>query len=103
MDASLINKIDDIYTSYNIYKAIFITNIEKINSLFHQLNEKDYPICTKEKVQQFNANQYRILLLDLPSYNEIKTIIDNTNVTTIINIGVFDQIDNIPNVNQIFL
>lgn len=103
MDASLINKIDDIYTSYNIYKAIFITNIENIDSLFYQLNKKDYPICKKEKVHQFNANQYRILLLDLQSYDQIKIIIDNTNVTTIINIGVFDQIDNIPNVNQIFL
>lgn len=103
MDDNLMLKIDNIYTSYNIYKAIFITRKDNIDFLYDELNKKDYPVCKANDVYQFNSYNYRILLLDFDTYYDIKDNIDNTNITTVIYIGVFDQIDDILNIDQIFL
>tara|TARA_Y100000994_G_C15578299_1_gene395437 strand:+ start:324 stop:635 length:312 start_codon:yes stop_codon:yes gene_type:complete len=103
MDHNLMTKIDDIYTSYNIYKSIFITKIEYLEHIFKELNNKDYPVCKQENIYEYNQNNYRILLIDLDSYHNIKQDINIENITTVIYIGVFDQIDDIQNINQIFL
>ena len=103
MDHNLMTKIDNIYTSYNIYKSIFITKIEYLDYVFNELNKKDYPVCKQENIYEYNQNNYRILLIDLDSYHKIKHVINIENITTVIYIGVFDQIDDIQNINQIFL
>lgn len=103
MDDTLMTKIDDIYTSHNIYKAIFITNTINIDILYNELDAKDYPVCKEKDVHKFNSYDYRILLLDFDTYHNVKSLINFSNITTVIYIGVFEQIDDIPNIDQIFL
>lgn len=103
MEDSLINDIDEIYSSYDIYKAFFITKKEDLNHLYQILNKMDYPICKNDKLNDFNDNKYRILLIDIDFYENNKTLININNITTIIYINVFDKIDDLSNIDDFFL
>lgn len=68
MLSKIIDKIENIYSEFNIHKAIFVCfNYESTTKLFKRLQSRHFPIsriqCLNE-VHKFNNNDNRILIMD---------------------------------------
>lgn len=84
IDSSIVEKIDDIYMSSSIYKALFITSSKALSEVYTLLSQKDYPVCVLENAYDFNADLQRILILTRSQYESSKDDIDTQNIDHVI-------------------
>lgn len=61
---TMISKIENIFETHSICKSIFVCRIHEFQTYYTILKHKDYPICKISKIDKFNNNFYRILLID---------------------------------------
>lgn len=71
MENVIIQKVEEIFTSIDIHKSIFVCDNAIIKQVHTLLLQNDYPVCTMLDIQKFNTTNYRILLLDDSLLDEI--------------------------------
>lgn len=104
MYESITKQIDEIYTSLNIYKALFVCLKQDINDFSEYLKQRDYPVCGVDELNQFNNNEYRIMIIDHDAFTQYTEQLDFSTIDTVINISVFEKVtDNINIKNYFFL
>lgn len=99
-----INKLETIFEEYNIFKSVFVCNIENIDTYFSVLSQHDFPVSKLDNLTSYNHHQSRILLLDERSFEHFDLIKNEINVPDINMVIYLDDIsplkysplDNVP-------
>lgn len=72
-----LQNIDNIYETLNIYKSLLVVSTDYRVDLYASiLSEKDYPVATMSRVDEFNADMKRMLIL---SHAELETLDEKIN------------------------
>lgn len=97
-----IDKIENIFQDYNIFKSIFVCSVGKIDTYFTLLLQNDFPITKLETIHKFNNHHSRILLLDEESIKHLDFLECDINISDINMVIYLDDItpsecfDNVP-------
>jgi GGDEF domain-containing protein len=102
MYESITKQIDEIYTSLNIYKALFVCLSQDIDGFSKYLKQKDYPVCGVEELDKFNNNEYRIMIIDYDTFKHYNDALDFSTIDTVINISVFEKVTANNNIKNYF-
>jgi len=108
-DCFILQSVDDIYSSVDIHKSIFICDTKLIDYLHKMLLQKDYPICTTQNLMNFNTMDCRVLLLDdnyISTFEKsLSSLVNLKDVNTVLylNTDVRLNIPELNNVKEFFL
>ena len=86
---NIIQNINNIYESTNIYNALFIINPELLNDVYNKLKNNDYPVSTLNDSNKFISNNSRILLVNNIQINDIYNNIELINSLHYVNVIMF--------------
>lgn len=90
----IITKIQSVYQSTMIYRAVMIVDEMHIEGLFEELQDQDYPVSTMRSVGDFERFATRVLLVTCNQLDWAKSIIAKDNsVDTLFVIGCDDPFD----------
>lgn len=109
MENLILQSVDEVYTSVDIHKSIFICDTKLIDYLHKMLLQKDYPICTTQNLMNFNTMDCRVLLLDdnyISTFEKtLSSLVNLNDVNTVLylNTDVRLNIPELNNVKEFFL
>jgi hypothetical protein len=82
---NIVNSIEKIYQSINIYRSLLIynkTHENIIHTVYNGLISLDFPVAFTNNINNVN-NNYRIYLVDIDQCNSLETVCDLKSISII--------------------